>query len=425
MSRVIRPVSLLEGRREWALFFTAILLALGIHLAWLHHHYRDFLSKPFYYTWATVLKELPRKSGGKSFRILKLRSQEGMDFYTRSYRRQALQGKRVRLQLFPSERIGFLDYLKGPFIASRIVEVGAEANGIKAQIAKRIDRQHRNKKMAAFYRGIFLADPLPPALRDRIAALGVSHLVALSGFHLGILWGMTFLLLRPLYRMVQRRWFPWRYELVDLGSLSLMLLGGYLWLTGTPPSLLRSYAMLVLGWGALLLGIELLSFRFLLVTGAMLLAFKPALIFSMGFWLSMTGVFFIFLLLKYFGHLSEWIVGGVILPVGVFWLMLPVGHALFPTVSPWQFLSPLLSLLFIPFYPLAMLLHLLGLGGVLDGTLSWLFALPLGSGIVEKSLPSWVLWGYGMTALLAIRYRWIFLLLFVEGLIAVGWLYGP
>jgi competence protein ComEC len=278
--------------------------------------------------------------------------------------------------------------------------------------------------MAAFYRGIFLADPLPPALREKIATLGVSHLVALSGFHLGILWGMIFLLLRPLYRLAQSRWFPWRYDLIDLGSLSLLLLGGYLWLTGMPPSLLRSYVMLVLGWGAVLLGIELVSFRFLLVAGAILLALKPALLFSLGFWLSMTGVFFIFLLLRYFGHLREWIVAGVILPLGVFCLMLPVGHSLFGILSPWQFLSPLLSLLFVPFYPLAMVLHLLGMGGILDGALAWLFSLPSPGGVTEKLLPGWVLWGYGITALLAIRSRWFLFLLFLEGVAAAGWLYG-
>ncbi|ADV47267.1 ComEC/Rec2 family competence protein [Nitratifractor salsuginis] len=424
MSRVIQPVPLLEGRREWFLFFSATLLILGIHLAWLHWQYRDLLAKPFYYTWATVLKEIPHHSGKKSYHILKLRSVKGMDFYTRSYRHQALQGQRVRLELFPSKRISFIDYLKGPYISSRILEKAPASKGLKTRIARLIDRQHRDKEMADFYRGIFLADPLPSALRDRIAALGVSHLVALSGFHLGIIWGMIFLLLRPLYRLLQRRWFPWRYELVDLGSLSLLLLGGYLWLTGIPPSLLRSYVMLVLGWSAVLLGVELLSFRFLLITGAIILALDPVLLVSMSFWLSMTGVFFIFLLLRYFGHLPEWIVGGVILPIGVFWLMLPVGHSLFPSVNPWQFLSPLLSLLFVPFYPLAILLHLLGAGGILDEVLSRLFTLPLDSETVEKILPSWVLWGYGVTALLSIRYRWIFLLLLMEGLIAAGWLYG-
>jgi len=104
--------------------------------------------------------------------------------------------------------------------------------------------------------------------------------------------------------------------------------------------------------------------------------------------------------------------------------MLPVGHALFPAVNPWQFLSPVLSLLFVPFYPLEMLLHLVGLGGVLDGVLDWLFSLPSSVETGEKLLPPWALWGYGVTALLAIRFRWILFLLFLEGVIAVGWLYG-
>ncbi len=422
MSRAIEKVSLLEGRREWGIFWGIVLLLFSLHLAWEYRGYREFVTKPFFYTWGEVIKSIPKSSTRGKYRILKVRSDGGLVFYTRSYRKASLQGKRVRLQLFPSERIGFVDYLKGPYIPSRLKAVREDTDTLKQRLSAAITRQHSDPEAAAFYRAIFLAEALPPAQRHQVAELGISHLVALSGFHLGILWGGIFLVLLPLYRFFQARLFPWRYDLIDLGTLSLLLLAGYLWLTGMPPSLLRSYVMLLLGWGAVLLGIELVSFPFLAFAGAVLAVIQPALLLSLGFWLSMTGVFFIFLLLKYFGELPVWSVTTAVIPVGIFWLMQPVTHALFPQLSLWQFASPLLSLLFIPFYPLALLLHLLGMGGVLDGILAWLWSFP-GEGMGEKMLPVWALGIYALLALAAIRYRFLFYVLFLFSGASILWLY--
>jgi competence protein ComEC len=135
----------------------------------------------------------------------------------------------------------------------------------------------------------------------------------------------------------------------------------------------------------------------------------------------MAGVFAIFLLLKYFGHLPpRWVALGVI-PVGIYALMLPLTHALFPLVSPWQHLSPLLSLGFVLFYPLAILLHLLGVGGWLDPLLQWLWHLPEGS-VELRSLPLWTLPCYVALALLAVRRRSAFAGMGVAALGTLLWM---
>jgi competence protein ComEC len=103
--------------------------------------------------------------------------------------------------------------------------------------------------------------------------------------------------------------------------------------------------------------------------------------------------------------------------------MFPVSHTLFGLANPWQNLSPLLSLLFIPFYPLAFLLHLLGHGDALDSLLRALWSFPDGASFV-KVLPSWTLWLYGAIALAAIRNRWMFYILFGCSIGALGWIYG-
>jgi len=98
-------------------------------------------------------------------------------------------------------------------------------------------------------------------------------------------------------------------------------------------------------------------------------------------------------------------------------LMLPVVHSIFAVTSSYQLLSPLLSLLFILFYPLVMLLHLLGIGGVLDSTLLWLFSLPKES--VDHFLPWWVSGLYITLSLTAIFQKKAF-----YGLLGMAIIYG-
>ncbi len=290
---------------------------------------------------------------------------------------------------------------------------------MKERLLEKVSSQHTDPSLASFYQGIFFATPLLPELREKITGLGVSHLVALSGFHLGILWSVIYGLFLLLYRPLQQRYFPYRYSLLDIGAVTIILLGFYVWFVGAPPSLLRSYAMVLVGWVVILLGMELLSFTFLTTIALVLLLLFPPLIVSLGFWLSVIGVYYIFLLLRYASEVNGWIVSLFFIPVGIFLLMQPVVHGIFGLTTPYQLLSPLLSLLFILFYPLVIVLHLLGVGGVLDSGLIWLFSLPATG--VEKLLPLWMVGVYLGLSLWAIWSRWVFwLLLGVAGAYGVS-----
>ena len=372
---LIKP-KVFESRREFLGTVALLLSLIAIRLAFSYEDYREFISKPFYFTHAEVVHSYEKSRHGKAYRVLKLRSDEGYVFYTTTHKKGPFEHTRLRLQLFPNEKIGFGDYMGTFYVKSRIKEVEPLPKGTKAWLMERVASQHENAGLADFYNAIFFATPIGKALREKISLLGVSHLVALSGFHLGILWGLLYGALLLLYRPLQQRRFPYRHALFDVGLLTVLLLGGYLWFVGFPPSLLRSYAMLLLGWLLLLLGIELLSFTLLTTITLLLIALFPSLLFSIGFWLSIAGVFYIFLLLQYTQGQSKWVVSLLVIPLGIFLMMLPVVHTIFTATSPWQLSSPLLSILFIPFYPLVIVLHLVGAGDLLDTLLKGLFTLP-------------------------------------------------
>ena len=400
-----------------AVLFTLFLM----HLGWEYRNYTEFIAKPFYFTHATVLNAYAKTKGKRSYQVLKLQSDDGLTFYTTTHKKTLPEHKRLRLQIFPNEQITFSDYLGSFYVKSRIKKSENTPSSLKDTLREKVASQHDDPSLASFYNAIFFATPLDKVLREKIALLGVSHLVALSGFHLGILWGLVYGALLLLYRPLQQRYFPYRYALFDVGLVTVSVLGAYLWFVGSPPSLLRSYAMLSVGWAVLLMGIELLSFYFLFTVAGLLLVLFPSLSVSLGFWFSIAGVFYIFLLLQYTGRYSKWLITLLIIPVGIFLLMLPVVHTVFGTTSPCQLLSPLLSVLFIPFYPVAMLLHLFNTGNIFDPALHWLFALP-GTG-QEHLLPLWAAAGYIMLSFAAIRYRMAFYLLTASAFIYALYLF--
>ncbi len=414
---------LFPTRKGFFVAMVVLLLLIGIRLLFIYQSYKDFIQKPFYYTQAKVLIAYEKTNNDRSYTVLKLKSEEGFTFYTTTHRRENFNNKRLRLQLFPSDKIGFKDYLGTFYVKSKIKHQETLPLVFKDKLLYNVSSQHESKALGSFYNAIFFATPLEKSLREKIALLGVSHLVALSGFHLGILWGLVYSLLYFLYRPLQQKFFPFRQALFDVGLVSMIFLGFYVWFVGFPPSLLRSYAMVCVGWGVLLLGMELLSFTFLTSIMLILVTLFPSLLVSLSFWLSVAGVFYIFLLLQYTKHYNKWVISLFIIPFGIFILMLPVVHVIFGMTSTYQLLSPLLSILFVPFYPLVMFLHLVGIGNVLDEPLLWLFSLPMVS--EEKFLPLWAMLGYMAVSIGAIWNKRMFYVLLASSILYVFYLFIP
>ena len=412
---------LFPEKKTFVWVMVTLVAVILIRLFLEYQSYQNFIFKPFYYTYAKVLGSYEKSKNGKRYQVLKLRSDEGFTFYTTSHSKKSFSHKYLRLKILPNASISFKDYLGTFYVKSRIRDQKLLPLTFKDILLKKVASQHQEISLQSFYSAIFFATPLLKELREKISMLGVSHLVALSGFHLGILWGLVYGVLLLFYKPLQQRFFPYRHALFDVGLIAVVFLGLYLWFVDFPPSLVRSYAMVLVGWTVLLLGMELLSFTFLTTILTILVALFPSLLVSLGFWLSIAGVGYIFLLLQYTKEFSKWVITLLFIPFGIFILMLPVVHAVFGVTSGYQLLSPLLSLLFIPFYPLVMVLHLLGLGGVFDSALLWLFDLPKES--VERLLPLWAMLGYISLSLGAIWYRKVFYAVLVLAIIYAVYLF--
>ncbi len=369
-----KPKLFLDSKQFWlSMLFLSSLLAIRIFL--IYSDYKEFKDKPFYFTEVNVLQAYEKYKNNRYYTVLKLYSSDlDIQFFTISSIPSKEIYQRLRMKLFPNFKMRFMEYLGTSFISSQVNEIYPKESDLKGRILDYIDKQHQNSMVANFYSAIFLAKPLSKALRKQVSILGVSHLIALSGFHLGILSGLLFFLLRPIYRVFQQRYFPYRFDLIDVGFIVLIILAGFVWFVGSPPSLIRSYMMILSTWILLILGVELLTLSFLVTVILILLIIFPHLLLSLAFWLSIIGVFYIFLLLHYISHLNNITITALI-SFGLFVLMLPIVHIVFPIVSPLQLGSPFLSLIFTLFYPLSIFLHLICIGDILDSVLIQLFTL--------------------------------------------------
>ena len=149
---------------------------------------------------------------------------------------------------------------------------------------------HLGSEEAAIAAAMSLGDKrsLDAAQRQSFSATGVSHVLALSGLHLGILFSLYSLL------FVNR--LPSRRERVFASLVGVALLWGFALLVGFPLSLVRATVMFTLWQLSVVLYSERSSLNNLALAALLILLFSPASLFDIGFQLSFTSVFFILLL---------------------------------------------------------------------------------------------------------------------------------
>ncbi|WRG34287.1 ComEC/Rec2 family competence protein [Helicobacter pylori] len=373
----------------WCGVFLSLLLAINLYLEYLNYQKLDF-SKPTSLN-AQILLQYPKTKDQKTYFVLKLQS-KGMIFYTTI--KEPLKNLQYRHAHFfgKIKSCSLLESLKSCFFQTYSFSLMRKHN-FKSHLRHFIDSAHSNALVGNLYRALFIGDSLNKDLRDKANALGINHLLAISGFHLGILSASVYFLFSLFYTPLQKRYFPYRNAFYDIGVLVWVFLLGYLLLLDFLPSFFRAFLMGLLGFLACFFGVRLLSFKLLILACCIAIALLPKLLFSVGFLLSVCGVWYIFLFLKhtqiFFKTSSFWMRSFQVISLSalVFLNMLIIAHAFFPMFSPYQLFSIPLGLIFIVFFPLSLFLHAVGLGSLLDHILSMPLIIPT----ISVPSPLWLL----------------------------------
>ncbi|OBV29743.1 hypothetical protein BA723_00070 [Helicobacter sp. CLO-3] len=388
-------MALFEGK-EW-LFVIGILALVFLEQVGLE--YRKWRALPFETPGeitAQILNQYQKTKDNKTYWVMKLKS-EGHTFYTTSREDiKPLQGRYVRV--YGKTNCSFVEYFRSCFFINFTFSLLPHQESTKP-IKDYIASQHENQENASLFNTLFFADTLSKKWRGVSNLLGLAHILAISGFHLGILSAFLFAILVLPYRFLQRRFFTYRNEVYDIGAIILVVLFGYLVVLDFVPSFLRAYAMAVFGFLLYFSGLQILNFKLLALVGLSCIALFPSVAFNIGFILSMAGVFYIFLFVRYFPKCHAlWYFTSF--NIAVFFSITPIVHYFFPYFSPYQLVSILVSIAFVVYFPLMIVLHIFGLGGVLDKWLDMVLALEIPS--IDYYLP-WYLAliyaGLGMAAM--------------------------
>ncbi|MCQ2649516.1 ComEC/Rec2 family competence protein [Helicobacter pylori] len=391
----------------WCGVVLSLLLAINLYLEYLNYQKLDF-SKPTSLN-AQILLQYPKTKDQKTYFVLKLQS-KGMIFYTTI--KEPLKNLQYRHAHFFGriKSCSFLESLKSCFFQTYSFSLTRKQD-FKSHARHFIDSAHENALVGNLYRALFIGDSLNKDLRDRANALGINHLLAISGFHLGILSASVYFLFSLFYTPLQKRYFPYRNAFYDIGVLVWVFLLGYLLLLDFLPSFFRAFLMGLLGFLACFFGVRLLSFKLLILACCIAIALLPKLLFSVGFLLSVCGVWYIFLFLKHtqiFFKDSSFLkrfFQAIALSALVFLNMLIIAHAFFPMFSPYQLFSIPLGLIFIVFFPLSLFLHAVGLGSLLDHILS----MPLTIPTISVPSPLWLLGAHLCLTILSARFFKVYL----------------
>lgn len=191
---------------------------------------------------------------------------------------------------------------------------------------------------------------LRPEIREVFSHTGTSHILALSGLHLGILFGIYNLLLSYIIKLFRR----YRRIAEWIGFLvGLLCVWSFTMLAGIPLSLMRAAIMCSMMQCATIIHRDIFSFNNLSLAAIVILILSPEALFDLGFQLSFLAVLGILLLMPLFPHFKnkgKKRVSRILIKTGIAaWNMLLV------SLSAMIFTMPLIAYTFhvVPIYALA------------------------------------------------------------------------
>nr|MBD5376577.1 ComEC/Rec2 family competence protein [Bacteroides sp.] len=161
--------------------------------------------------------------------------------------------------------------------------VGRALQRLRADVSERVFRSPLSPPTAVFINAVITGDtePLTASDRERFAAAGLSHILALSGLHVGLIAWMAGALLFP--------FFPSRHSRARRLTV-IAVVWVFAVMTGLSASVTRAAVMCTVVMAGGMLGRRHSSFNSLCLAALLILLFDPSALFTPGFQLTFAAV---------------------------------------------------------------------------------------------------------------------------------------
>lgn len=356
-------IKLISTKKDSLLLLFIIVFIFLFNIFYEYSKYKDVVEEEIYSGDFRVLNIYDKSD----YIILKLRN-DNFSFFTSINKNQKVEKYQKINIAFLTVKIDFLSYLKGFYTKSIYFDTLDNKKTFKYKLYQKINYSHDKIELQELFNALFLAIPVSIKQRDVFTNYGISHLIAISGFHLGVIFFVLYWILYFPYSYFHQKYFPYRNKRLDIMAFILIFLFFYLLLTNLVPSLLRAFIMFVLGIIFLRSNIKVFSFQTLVLTLLIICALFPKYLFSISLWFSIAGVFYIFLYIQYFKNLPK-IFSFFLFNFWIFLVFNPIVHYFFYNTTYEQLLSPFITLVFTLFYPFELFLHFINYGDLFDSFL--------------------------------------------------------
>lgn len=198
---------------------------------------------------------------------------------------------------------------------------------LKNSVINHVEKYESSNYLKAF----ILADTseISNDVKESYNMIGISHLLAISGMHVGVFLYILNLFLK-------------KYKFKNVVIILFLLF--FLFLTGFPESLLRCVTFFILSLINKKFKLNVSDIKLIIFCCCLLLLLNPYLVYSVGFLFSFTITFFILLARPYLKH-KNYFKKIFVMSLICFFASLPILANYFFKIN---FLSPFLNVLFIP-----------------------------------------------------------------------------
>jgi len=345
--------------RQFSLIIILVFILL-LNLSYKYMQYLDFKYENIFETKVEIVNIYKKDK----YDILKLKS-SNFEFFANVKKDENIDKFDTLNIVIDTRKVDFIGYLKGFYTNILYFDKLDKEQTFKDKIIKNIKENHEDERIIELFNALFLAVNVSKELRDVFVNYSITHVIALSGFHLLVLSFVIYSLLYFPYSFFQTRYFPYRNKRFDILLITLAILLYYLILTGIVPSLLRAFVMYCLGIYLLRSNIKIFSYMTLVYTFFIVIAFFPQYIFSIGFWFSIFAVFYIYLFIQYFKNYNKLLLY-IFFNIWMFLVFNPIVHYYFPQTSFEQFYSIPITIFFNIFYPAQIIAHIFGISSYFD-----------------------------------------------------------